>query len=75
MRFVNLLQSFLDNMGIDLRRRNIAMAKHQLDRAQIRAAFQKMGGKTVPEHVRREGHAQSSLAPIGRKDLPDTNAT
>ena len=47
MRFIHLFQPLFDYMGIDLRRRDVRMAEHQLDRPQIRATLQQMRGKTV----------------------------
>src|ERR1700756_450470 len=32
-----------------------------------------MGGKTVPQHVRRQCDAQSGAPPVGRKNLPDAH--
>src|SRR5208337_1904602 len=74
MRLVNLLQTFLHDVGINLRRGNIAMTKHQLDGAEIGAAFQKMGGKTVTKHVGCERHTQTGLASVRRENFPDADA-
>lgn len=45
------LQMIPRNMGIDLCRRNVLMAKKFLDRSEIRPCFQQMCGKGMPEHV------------------------
>ena len=45
-------QPLLDDMGIDLRRRDVGVAEELLNRAQIGAALQKMTGKSVAQHVR-----------------------
>ena len=74
MSFVNLLQTFFHDVGVDLRRGNIAVPEHQLDGAQISAAFQKMRCKTVTQHVGRQRHTQARLAAIGGENLPDANA-
>ena len=41
------------NMRVDLRRRNIRMAEHYLNRPKIRTTFEQMRRKRMPEHVRR----------------------
>jgi len=41
------------NMRVNLRRRNIRMAEHHLNRPKIRTAFEQMRRKRMPEHVRR----------------------
>ena len=42
------------NMRIDLCRRDIGVAEQGLHGAQIRAAFQQMGGKGVAQHMRAD---------------------
>lgn len=53
--WVNLLmeplQSFAGNVGIDLRAGQIGMPQHNLNTAEIRAVFQQMGRKRVPQSV------------------------
>ena len=49
--FVNLLQSFPDDMGVDLRRRNLRMPEHHLNGAQVRTSFEKVRCKGMPEHM------------------------
>ena len=61
-------------MGVNLRRGNIAVTQHQLDGAQIGAAFQKMRCKTVTQHVGRERHTQTRLTAVGGENFPDTDA-
>ena len=41
-------------MRIDLRRGDIGMAEHHLNRPQVRAAFQKMAGEGMSKHMRRD---------------------
>ena len=74
MSLVNLFQAFFHDVGVDLRRGNIAMPEHQLNGAEIGAAFQEMSGETVAEHVGSKSHTQTRLAAIGRENFPDTNA-
>ena len=40
------------NLRIDLCRRNIRMAQHNLNSAKIRTAFEQMRGEGMPKHVR-----------------------
>src|SRR5258708_19797853 len=75
MRFVNLLQPFLDHVGINLRSGNVRMAEHKLDRPQIGATLQKVRRKTMPKHVRLDGPAQTCTPPVRRQNLPDADAT
>ena len=42
------------NMGIDLRRRDIGVAEHLLDAAQIGAVIEEMAGEGVAQHMRRQ---------------------
>jgi len=74
MRLVNLLQPLLDNMGVNLSRRNIRVTEHELDGTEVRAAFKQMRGKTVPQHMRRQRYAHAGEPAIRRKYLPHTDA-
>ena len=47
-------QPLLDDMGVDLRGRDIGMAEQLLHRAQIGAPLQQMAGKSVTQHMRRD---------------------
>ena len=42
------------HMGINLRRRNIRVPQHDLYATQVRSVLQQMGGKAVPQNVRRK---------------------
>src|SRR5437870_8222481 len=75
MRFVNLLQTLLDDVGVNLGGRNVGMPEHELNGPQIRAALEQMSGKTVPQRVRGKSHAHARLPSISRKYLPDTDTT
>ena len=44
---MDLPQMILGDMGVDLRGRDIDMAQHDLNGAQVSAAFQQMSGKRV----------------------------
>lgn len=58
---MDLLQAGAVYVGIDLCRGNVGVAQHRLDRAEIRAAFQKVSGKGMAQGVR----ADSLLDPGG----------
>src|SRR5215468_10346232 len=72
---VNLKQSLGVDAGIDLRRRERGMAEQFLDRAQIAATGQKVGGKGMPERVRRGAVGQAERAAQPRHcELNDAGA-
>ena len=52
MRLEQTLQLLSQNMGVNLRGRDIRMAQQFLQAAQIRPMRQQMRGKGVPEHMR-----------------------
>ncbi len=47
-------QPLLDDMGVDLRGRDVGMAEQLLHRTQIGAALQQMAGESVTEHMGRD---------------------
>ena len=49
---VKLFQSFLRDMGVDLRRGNIAVTEQQLHDTQIRAVIEKMRRECVSQAMR-----------------------
>lgn len=49
--FVHFAQVGATHMGITLGVRNRRMPQEFLNRPEIRAPFQKMSGKTMPEHM------------------------
>lgn len=48
---VQAFKSFAGNVGIDLRAGQIGMPQHNLNTAEIRAVFQQMGRKRMPQSV------------------------
>ena len=44
----------IEDVRVDLRRRQIRMAEHHLDRAQVGAALEQMRRERVAQHVRAE---------------------
>ena len=74
MRFINLLQTFFDDVGINLRGRNIRVAQHHLHGAQVRAAIEQVRGKTVPQHMRRQRFTQPRFAAVRAQNFPERDA-
>src|ERR1700686_2380314 len=74
MRFVNLLQPLVDDVGVNLGSGNVGVAEHELDGPEVRSALEQMSGKAVPQHVWSKWHAHTRLPSISRKYLPDSDA-
>ena len=49
---MDLLESVLVDMGVNLGGCNVSMAEHELHGAQVSPMGQEMGGKRVAKHVR-----------------------
>ena len=49
---VNAAQVFAVNVRVDLRRRDVDVAEHLLDRTQVGTAFEQVRGEGVPQRVR-----------------------
>jgi len=49
---MDLLESVLVDVGVNLGGGNISMAEHELHGAQVGSMGQEMGGKRVAQHVR-----------------------
>src|SRR6266850_1743064 len=73
MRLVNLLQPLLDDVGVNLRRRNVRVAEHELNGPEVRSALEQVRGETVSQHVWGKRYAHACLASIGREYLPDAD--
>ena len=53
MKFpVNVPQPVAGDVRVNLRRADVRVAEQFLDHPQVRAVFQQMCGKAVPQHVR-----------------------
>jgi len=63
------------DVRIDLRGGNVGVPQHDLDTAQIRAAFHQMSGETVPHDVRRQAAKNSRRFPISAQQLPEPLAS
>ena len=48
---VDLAESRFENVRVDLRRREIGVAEHRLNRAQIGATLEKMGRERVSQRM------------------------
>src|SRR3546814_2869656 len=57
------LQTLAQHVGVDLRGRDVGVAQHLLQRAQVGAVVQQMAGEGVAQHVRRHlGGVDAGLA-------------
>ena len=74
MASVNLPQSFARDMRVDLRRRDVGMAEHGLDRTQVSAVFQQVRGKRMPQGMRRDVAVDPRLPGAALDNLPETLA-
>ena len=52
--FMDIFQSVLVNMGVYLGGGNVGVAEHHLHCAQIGTVAEKMGGKRMADHMRRD---------------------
>jgi hypothetical protein len=64
-------EALLIDMGVNLGRRDIGVAKHFLDDAQIGAVAEQMGGETVTQQVRIDVCLQPGKFGVFFDDLPD----
>ena len=65
----------LIDMRIDLRGRNIGVAQHLLDNAQIGAVAEQMRRETVPEKMRVNVFLQPGPPCVFFHDLPDSRGS
>jgi hypothetical protein len=63
-------QALLDHVRIDLGSGDIDMAQHVLQRPEIRASFQQVRRKGMPQRVRAEGFMDRRLVHIFLDDFP-----
>src|SRR5688572_22225110 len=68
---VDAAHPLLQHMRINLRRRQIGMPEHQLNRAQVGAALEQMCRERVPQRVRAEGRGETGALRIDLQDLPE----
>ena len=67
----DLPQARLEHVRVDLRRRQIGVPEHRLDRAQIRAALEQVRREGMPQHVRRQMTADAGLLAVDAQQLPE----
>ena len=65
------LEPLLIDMGVDLGRRNVRVAKHLLDDSKIRAVAEQMRCEAVPQKVRINVLFQSGALRVLFNDLPN----
>src|SRR5205814_684381 len=65
------LEPRLVDVGIDLRRRDIAVPEQLLDDAQVRPAPDQVRGEAVPKGVRRDVLEQSAAPPVLFNEHPE----
>src|SRR5262245_26243100 len=61
---VNGAKPRLQHVCIDLRRRKIGMTEHHLDRPQIGAALEQVGGERVTDHMRAQFLSDASALAV-----------
>src|SRR5918994_850739 len=71
---VNRAEPGLEHVRVNLRRRQIRMAEHDLDRAEIRAALEQVRGERVPEDVWAQVAADTRFDAIVLEHLPKANS-
>src|SRR5579864_1910482 len=74
VRLIHLLQALLHHVRINLCRRNIGVAQHQLHRPQVRAALEQVRGEAVPELMGRETRPYTGPPAVGAQQAPDAGA-
>ena len=62
---VHAAQPCFQHVRVDLRRRQIGVPEHHLDRAQVGAAIEKVRRERVPEDVRADRRTNAGLAAVG----------
>ena len=67
-------QPRIEDVRVDLRRRQIAVAEHHLDRAQVGAALEQVRGERMPQHVRAERARHTGPLAVLLQDLPEADA-
>src|SRR5215471_9327291 len=70
---VDRTQPRLQNVRINLRRRQIRVPEHHLDGAQIGAALEQVRGEGVPQDVRTESARDACLHAVRLEDLPEAD--
>src|SRR5579863_5827440 len=74
VRLVDFFQALLHHVRVNLSRRYVRVAQHQLDRAEVRATLEQMRGETVAQLVRRQAAAQAEAHSVIVQNFPDADA-
>jgi len=61
-------------MRIDLGRRDVGVAEHFLDGAEVGPALEQVGGKGMAEGMRRDGLLDAGSVDVASEDFPGTHA-
>ncbi len=69
---IDLLQSLLENVSVNLGGGNITVPQHQLNGAQIRAAFEQVSCEGMPESMRMNFFLQSGFFGVTDDYFPET---
>src|SRR5947209_19934794 len=69
---VHLAQAVAGKVRVDLRRPDVGMAEHLLQRAQVAAAGQQVGGERVSERMRAHPVLEPGAAGVALNDLVET---
>src|SRR5436305_9724155 len=68
------LEARLQHVRVNLRGRQIGVAEHHLDRAQVGAALEQMRREGVPQGVRAERAREPGRRTMALEDLPEAHA-
>src|SRR5687767_1293020 len=71
---MNRAKVFAIDVGVDLGGREIGMSQHLLHGAEIRSALEQMGGKAVPQRMRRDALGDPGPLSGAANDAPGTHA-
>src|SRR6266545_1834534 len=71
---VDRSQARLEHVRVNLRRRQVRVPEHHLDRAQIRAPFQQVRREGVPQDVRADIAGDARLDAVVLQHLPESHA-
>src|SRR5262245_28475589 len=71
---VHRAQARFEDVRVDLRRGQIGMAEHHLNRAQVGAALEQMRRERVPHDVWAQRAPQAGLASVALQNLPEADA-
>jgi hypothetical protein len=70
---VDSAQPSLEDVRIDLCRREIGVPEHDLDGAEIGAALEQMRSKGMAQYVRTQLARDPGLRPIAFEDFPESD--